>query len=334
MYSKLILSAALLTTLCSCGGRTRSAATHADTIALQPCPVFSGKNALAYIEKQCSFGPRMPGSPAWSQCSEWIASTFQELGCQVERQSTNVTVYNGSTVPCTNIIARLNPDNHDRILLCAHWDTRPWADNDPDPSNHHTPVLGANDGASGVAVLLEMARTISEFSTPLETGIDFVCFDAEDSGTPQWADDDLDLDTSDTWCLGSTYWAQQAAASNYTARFGILFDMVGGRGSTFSMERISEQYASPVMQMLWHLAHQLGYGQFFPLRRGSYITDDHVPVNQIAHIPCIDIVPYHTDGPSVFGPTWHTLSDSPENIDPNVLEAVGQSALQLLYNDN
>ncbi len=332
MYCKLIISAALLATLCSCGERTRGDVTRADTIALQPCPVFDSGSAMDYIGKQCSFGPRVPGTSAWSTCAEWLATTFQELGCEVERQSTSVTVYDGSTVPCTNIIARLNPENHDRVLLCAHWDTRPWADNDPDPSNHHTPVPGANDGASGVAVLLEMAHAITGFSTPLKTGVDFVCFDVEDYGTPEWADDDLN--TGDTWCLGSTYWAQQATASDYKARFGILFDMVGGRGGTFSMERISEQYAAPVMQMFWHLAHQIGYGQFFPLRRGSYITDDHVPVNQIAHVPCIDIVPYHTDGPSVFGPTWHTLSDAPDNIDPNVLEAVGQTALQLLYNDN
>ncbi len=322
----------MLLTLCSCGGRTQSAATRPDTIALQPCPVFDRANAMAYVTKQCSFGPRVLGTVASRNCAEWIATMFQSLGCEVEQQSTEVTAYNGETLPCTNIIARLNPDNLDRILLCAHWDTRPWADNDPDEANHQTPILGANDGASGVAVLLEMARAITQFSSPLKTGIDFVCFDAEDYGTPQWADDDLD--TGNTWCLGSTYWAQQAAAAGYNARFGMLFDMVGGRGSQFAMERISEEYAEPVVQMLWHLAHQIGYGQFFPLRSGGYITDDHVAVNQIAHIPCIDVVPYHTDGPSVFGPTWHTVSDTPENIDPNVLEAVGQSALQLLYNDN
>ncbi len=322
----------MLLTLCSCGGRTQGEASRSDTIALQPCPAFDQTNAMAYVEKQCSFGPRVPGTESSRNCAEWIVTTFQSLGCEVELQSAEVTAYNGETLPCTNIVARLNADNSDRVLLCAHWDTRPWADSDPDPSNHQTPILGANDGASGVAVLLEMARAITQYSSPFETGIDFVCFDAEDYGTPQWADDDMD--TGSTWCLGSTYWAQQAAATNYNARFGMLFDMVGGRGSQFAMERISEEYAKPVVQMLWHLAHQIGYGQFFPLRSGGYITDDHVAVNQIAHIPCIDVVPYHTDGPSVFGPTWHTLSDTPENIDPNVLEAVGQSALQLLYNDN
>ncbi len=319
--------------MCSCGGRTQSDTSRPDTIAMRPCPQFSADSAMLRIVRQCEFGPRVPGTRAWQDCGDWIARAFRDLGCDVEKQKTDVTVYDGSTVPCENIMAHVNPAASDRIILCAHWDSRPWADNDPNASNHHTPILAANDGASGVAVLLEIARSITQCGMPLSTGVDFLCFDVEDYGCPQWAEDDVE-DTSETWCLGSAYWASWAADNNYKARFGILFDMVGGRGSTFSMEGISRHYAEPIVQMLWHIAHQIGYGQYFPLRDGGYITDDHVAVNTVAHIPCIDIVPYHLDGPSSFGPTWHTVSDTPENIDKNVLEAVGQSVLQLLYNDN
>ena len=316
--------------LLSCGGRTKKADLP-DTIAMQPCPEFVAANAVRYIESQCALGPRVPGSQAWRACGDSIVAWFQALGLEVEEQNLNVKVYDGSAVPCRNITARLNPKNYDRILLCAHWDSRPWADNDPNMLNHQKPVPAANDGASGVAVMLELARILAQ-EKPVKTGIDFVCFDVEDYGTPQWADIEQDREES-TWCLGSRAWAEQAAQNNYQARFGILFDMVGGRGSTFSKELLSLHYAQPVVELLWHIAQQLGYGQFFPLSEGSSIVDDHLNVNQVAHVPCIDIIPHHDDGPSPFGPTWHTLNDTPENIDPNVLEAVGQSVLQLIYND-
>lgn len=316
--------------LASCG-RTASSSTQHDTIAMQPCPTFVADNAMQYIEKQCALGARVPGSQAWKACGDSIAAWFAGMGLTVTEQNTTVTVYDGTKVPCRNITASLNTDNTDRILLCAHWDSRPWADNDPNLLNHKTPVMAANDGASGVAVMLELARVLTQAGT-VKTGIDFVCFDVEDYGTPQWAFDGEEREES-TWCLGSKAWCEQAAQNGYQARFGILFDMVGGRGSTFSKELLSNYYAQPIVELLWHIAHQIGYGQFFPLNDGSSIVDDHLNVNQIAHVPCIDIIPYHNDGPSPFGPTWHTVNDTPENIDPNVLEAVGQSVLQLICND-
>ena len=166
---------------------------------------------------------------------------------------------------------------------------------------------------------------------PVEVGVDMVCFDAEDMGVPQWEDDVEE--TSDSWCLGSRFWSEQAAGVNYQARYGVLLDMVGGRGSTFSREMVSRYYADPIVGLLWALANQLGYGHYFPMKDGGYLTDDHVNVNRIARIPCIDVVPHFTEGPSSFGPTWHTVSDTPENIDTNVLMAVGQSLTQLLYNE-
>ncbi len=320
--------------LCACGNATHKSNSSADTIAMSPCPTFMADSAMALIEAQCAFGARVPGTEAHSNCGDWIAATMKGIGLEVREQCVDVTNWEGKTFPCRNIIARYNPSKADRIVLCAHWDSRPWADADPKDANHRQAVMGANDGASGTAMLIQIARTIKDCAVDMRTGIDFIFFDCEDGGTPRWAETDDAEDTSLTWCLGSQAWAAQAFADNYQARFGILFDMVGGRGARFAMEGVSLEYAEPVVQMLWHVAHQLGYGQYFPLKRGAFITDDHVALNQTARIPTLDIVPFIEDGPSVFGPTWHTVSDTPDNIDPNVLEAVGQSVIQLLYNDN
>ncbi len=310
---------------CGSGGDKKE-----DTLPMAECPTFCADSAMKHIEAQCAFGPRVTGTEESKNCAEYIASRFREYGASVEMQPCTVTLWDKSKCDAVNIVASINPENKDRIMFCAHWDSRPWADNDPDEKNHHTPVLGANDGASGVAVMLELCRLLQQ--QPVRTGIDFVCFDAEDMGTPQWAE--TEESTSDTWCLGSYYWATQAFENGYKARFGILLDMVGGRGCVFPREQASVSYAGPVVEMVWYLAQQLGYGHYFPLTDGASLIDDHINVNCIARVPCLDIVPYFTDGPSSFGPTWHTVQDTPENIDPNVLEAVGQTVLQLIYNDN
>lgn len=327
----IILHLSLISLLASCTGRRTSRSTSADTIALAPAPTFSADSALAFIEAQCAFGPRVPGSTAHEACGDWIAAKFTALGATVSQQHTQVTGYDGRPLPCRNIMASMNPEATDRVLITAHWDSRAWADNDRDDANHHTPVSAANDGASGVAVMLEMARVLPQ--QPLVCGVDFVCFDVEDQGTPQWAETDDDEQQS-FWCLGSRYWANEAYANGYSARYAINLDMVGGRGARFEMEGFSCQFASPLVNMVWHLADQMGFGEYFPLRKGGYVTDDHVSVSQLARIPSIDIVPHVSDGHSSFGPTWHTVSDTPENIDPAVLKAVGQTILQLLYNDN
>lgn len=315
----------------SCTGQKQSNTKKADTIALAPCPVFVSDSAMQYVKDQCSFGPRLPESEASAQCGDYIMEKFEQFGTQVSEQFAEVTVYDGSKVSARNIIASINPENPDRILFCAHWDSRPWADNDPNPDNHMKPVMGANDGASGVAVMLEMARVLQQ--SPVKLGIDFVCFDVEDMGTPEWAENEFDSGR-ETWCLGSKAWAEAARNNQYSARYGILMDMVGGRGCTFSKELISQEYAGPIVEMVWKLAGQMGYRHYFPLKDGGYLMDDHVNVNLIAGIPCLDIVPHFTEGPSNFGPTWHTVEDTPDNIDPNVLNAVGQTLVQLIYNED
>ena len=326
LFFGLLASAALL--LASCDGQTKREAPTADTIALSPCPRFSADNAMHFIDEQCLFGPRVTGSEASQQCGDYIVKRFKSFGAEVEEQTGTVTIWDGSNLPARNIIARINPSNPDRILLCSHWDSRPWADNDDDEANHHTPVLAANDGASGVAVMLEICHLLQE--QPVQVGVDIICFDAEDLGTPQWAEDHSDA--SDTWCLGSQLWAERARADGYKARYGILLDMVGGFGATFSREGVSMQLAQPIVNRVWQLAGQLGYRQFFPLTDGGYVTDDHINVNR-AGVPCIDIIPDYREGPSSFGPTWHTVKDTPANIDRHVLEAVGQTITQLIYNE-
>ncbi len=327
---KYILIVILTALLGACGGKSGRNAGGPDTITLAPCPTFNTDTCMKYIQEQCDFGPRVTGSEAAKLCRQYLAGQFRRLGAEVSEQQADVTLWDGSVLPASNIIARLNPGNQDRILICSHWDSRPWADNDEDEQNHRTPVPAANDGASGVAMMMEICRLLQQ--KPIRVGIDFVCFDAEDMGTPQWAE--TEESTSDTWCLGSRFWAERAREEGYRARYGILLDMVGGRGSVFPAEKVSQEYAQPVASLMIRLGNQLGYGHYFPLNReGGYLMDDHVNVNRIARIPCIDIVPYFTDGPSSFGPTWHTVNDTPENIDPNVLEAVGQTLTQLIYNE-
>lgn len=327
-----LLPAALasLMALAACGGKTTQMQKQSDTIALAPCPRFEADSAMLRIKEQCDFGPRVTGSREAQRCGDYIAARFAQYGAQVSQDTVTVTLYDGSTLPARNITASLNPQNPDRLLLCAHWDSRPWADADPEEWKQRRPVMAANDGASGVAVLLELCRLLQQ--QPVRVGIDFVCFDAEDLGAPEW--EQLAPGDDDSWCLGSREWATKARAQGYQARYGILLDMVGGRGSTFSREMISRRFADPVVEMVWRLAHQLGYGSYFPLRDAGTVMDDHVYVNQLARIPCIDIVPYFSSGPSSFGPTWHTTHDTPENIDPSVLGAVGQTLTQLLYNEN
>ncbi len=329
----MILVASALLLFPACKGTTKKG-DAVDTIALAAAPTFDADSAMAYVQAQCDFGARVPGSAAHEACGNWIANKFQSLGAEIIEQRTTVKGYNGQPLPCRNIQARMNPEASDRILITAHWDSRAWADNDRDEANHHTPVIAANDGASGVAVMLEMARLVHE--TGLSYGIDFICFDAEDQGTPQWADDEVEPENEDMgyWCLGSRYWAEQAYAIGYRARYAINLDMVGGRDSRFLMEGYSRNHGRTLVNMVWHLADQLGFGQYFPLRDGGYITDDHVPVILTAGIPAIDIIPNVDDPYSNFGPTWHTVDDTPENIDPEVLRAVGQTLIQLIYNDN
>lgn len=297
-------------------------------------PSFNADSAYAFIKAQCDFGPRDMNSRGHDLCGEWIVSKFKEYGCKVTTQTATLAGYDGTKLRSRNIMASINPEATTRILLCAHWDSRPWADNDPDSANWRKPILAANDAASGVAVMLELARIIGkskdEKAFNKQLGIDFVCFDAEDWGTPQWADV---ADNADSWALGAQYWSKNLP-QGYEARYGILLDMVGGVGAKFYREGMSMQYAPEIVKKVWRAAREVGFGSYFPKEDGGVITDDHVPVNQFAKIPTIDIIPYYADcQQSSFGPTWHTLADNMENIDKNTLKAVGQTLVQVIYKE-
>lgn len=292
-------------------------------------PAFDADSAYSYVAGQVAFGPRVPNSEAHRECGDYLVQQLKRFGAQVDEQCDVVDAFDGTPLQMRNIIGSFQLENRKRLLLCAHWDCRPWADNDPDEKNHHTPVDGANDGASGVGVLLEVARQIQQQQPAL--GVDIIFFDVEDYGVPQFMNE---LSSEGSWCLGSQYWARTPHVTDYNARFAILLDMVGGKGATFYKEGFSEEYASAIVDKVWDKAHAAGYGNYFPKQRGGYVTDDHLPINRIARIPCIDIIPMMTDSElSSFGDTWHTVNDNMEHIDRSTLKAVGQTLLEVIYNE-
>lgn len=291
-------------------------------------PDFNADSAYIYLQEQCDFGPRTMNSTAHDKCEKWIIQKFEQYGCKVTTQKATLNGYDGTPLRSTNIMASYNPEATTRIMFCAHWDCRPWADNDPDSTNWHKPIIAANDAASGVGVMIELARILK--GSGLELGVDFVCFDAEDYGTPQWFEGE---DPGDTWALGAQYFANNLP-EGYAPRYGILLDMVGGVGAKFYREGMSMQYAPAIVKKVWNAARQVGYGSYFPKTDGGMITDDHIPVNQTANIPCIDVIPYYPDcAQSSFGPTWHTIADNMDNIDKNTLKAVGQTMVQVLFTE-
>ena len=291
-------------------------------------PDFNADSAYIYLQEQCDFGPRTMNSTAHDKCEKWIIQKFEQYGCKVTTQKATLNGYDGTPLRSTNIIASYNPEATTRIMFCAHWDCRPWADNDPDSTNWHKPIVAANDAASGVGVMIELARILK--GSGLELGVDFICFDAEDYGTPQWFEGE---DPGDTWALGAQYFANNLP-EGYAPRYGILLDMVGGVGAKFYREGMSMQYAPAIVKKVWNAARQVGYGSYFPKDDGGMITDDHIPVNQTANIPCIDVIPYYPDcAQSSFGPTWHTIADNMDNIDKNTLKAVGQTKVQVLVTE-
>ena len=291
---------------------------------------FNADSAYAFCAAQCQYGPRTMNSEAHEQCGQWIAAQFKQYGYDVELQKADLKGYDGTILKSTNIIARTPQSAKPRILICAHWDSRPWADNDPDSANWKKPVMAANDGAWGVAVMLELARLLQK-NDSANVAVDFVCFDAEDWGVPQWENDG----DADSWALGAQYWAENCSkqvAQSY--QYGILLDMVGGQSARFYREYFSMQHARKIVEKVWQAASAAGYGSYFPTEDGGAVTDDHLPVNEKAGIPCIDIISHYPDcQQSTFGPTWHTINDDMQHIDKNTLQAVGQTLVQLIFSE-
>lgn len=286
-------------------------------------PDFSADSAYDYVAKQVAFGPRTPGSKAQTACAAWLEHSLKEHCDTVYRQVTNVKGGDGKSLPCINLIGSINPSAPNRILLLSHWDSRPWADEDN--ANTGTPIDAADDGGSGTAVLLEIARQTKLQKLPSTWGIDILLTDVEDYGKSEWGED--------SYCLGTQYWAHHPHVSGYRAQYGILLDMVGSRGAQFPMESGSMRMAGNVVQKVWRTAAQAGYSSWFPFAQGSEITDDHVPVNKIAGIPTIDIICLTPDPANPFPAHWHTHNDKMDVIDRETLKAVGQTLLTVIYRD-
>lgn len=284
---------------------------------------FNVDTAMAYLKKQVDFGPRVPGTEPHRQTADWLAATLRSMGAEVtDVPLTTVHPETGAPIPVRNIFGQFNPEAKERVILVAHYDTRPRADEDPEPANRETPIDGANDGASGVAVALEVARNFAMIAPA--HGLDILFADYEDSGTSG---------NDDTWCIGSTLWASQlpyGEASKPT--LGILLDMVGGNDAVFMREYFSETYAPAVNNLVWKAAAEAGHGVRFVNRVGGAINDDHLPLLR-AGIPTIDIIEMHTDGNGGFNPTWHTLADNYDNIDPQTVDAVGNVVLKVILKD-
>lgn len=295
-----------------------------------PVPVFNADSAYNFVEAQVAFGPRVPNSNGHKACGDYLESKLASYGATVISQNVDITAYNGDVLKARNIIAQFQPEKGERILLCAHWDTRPWADSDPDPDMRYTPIDGANDGGSGVGALLEIARQLS--LNPTELGIDIIFFDAEDYGrhADEWRDA---VEGEETWALGSKHWAQNPHVKGYNARFGILLDIIGAPNSKFCLEGYSMYYARNIMAKVWNCANRSGYSEYFSMSEGGMITDDHLHVNRILGIPCIDIINCDVTSPNGFGPYHHTIKDNMDWIDAKTLKAVGQTVLNVIYNE-
>ncbi len=292
-----------------------------------PTPDFNQDSAFQFVKKQVEFGPRVPNSAAHAKCADYLVAKFKEYKADVIVQQADAKAFDGKVLKMKNIIAQWQPEKQNRIMLCAHWDTRPFADQDKTDINK--PIDGANDGGSGVGVLLEIGRQLAVLQPNI--GVDIILFDAEDYGQP---DGGMQQEQQNSYCLGSQYWATNKHKQDYFPRYAILLDMVGAKNATFTMEGGSMHYASNVVKKVWDTALRLGYSSYFVYDQTNPITDDHFYLNTLAEIPSIDIIHYDPATKYHFAPVWHTHNDNIENIDPKTLKAVGQTLLEVVYSSN
>lgn len=325
MYKILII---LLLGFISCSGKATNSGEESNTqeeavgnaslTASSSAHSFNADSAYVYLKKQVDFGPRVPNSEAHRLTGDWLKSELARHGAEVLEQKANLRAFDGTVLHARNIMGRLNPDASRRILLLAHYDCRPWADQDSDPEKRKKPVDGANDGASGVAVLLETARCLK--SAGSELGVDILFVDAEDYGTEG---------NDESWAMGARHFAQNPPIEGYSPECAVLLDMVGGKDAVFPREYFSQGEAPELANKFYAAAAKAGHGSLFPNRIDGAVTDDHLEFLKVG-IPAIDIIEYRPD--TGFNPTWHTADDNIENISPATLKAVGESLLIFLNN--
>ena len=293
---------------CTSQARTQATVVE-DSVKTADVPSFDADYAMRLVNVQCSLGARVPGTEAHRRCADFIVDSLSLIVDSVIEQRAPVTTFDGKKFEIRNIIGEINPMAERRVLLLAHYDCRPWADQDADASRRNQPVMGANDAASGVAVMMALAHALRD--TPLPgLGVDLLFTDLED-----WGDEN----NEDSWALGTQYWAIHQHYHSTRPMFGILLDMVGASGAQFRREYFSQRYAQSVVDLVWDEARKAGFGAYFPQEMGAAVTDDHIAVNK-AGVPCIDIIDMRSGG---FFPQWHTTGDTPSVIDANTLHAVG-----------
>jgi Zn-dependent M28 family amino/carboxypeptidase len=281
-------------------------------------PKVDGDSAYHFIEKQLSFGVRVPGTQSHIQTKDWIVQKMKTYGAEIKIQEFTTSFLTVKNVKAYNIIASINPEKEKRVALFAHWDSRLIAEKDKNSALKDKPIPGAIDGGSGVAVLLEIARQLK--LNPIDLGVDFVFFDAEDQGNES---------LGDSWCLGSQYWAKSVKDNKSKPEFGILLDLVGAKGATYSKEEISARMAGGIQNKIWALASAMGKGNLFINSPIGAITDDHYYVTTIAGIPTVDIIETKPSG--YFSDYHHTHNDNLDALDKDNLASVIQVVLAVIY---
>ena len=332
-YFTHLLSVSMLLSFMACSSEQDQSISSQREIAenqeLIQAPAFSADSAYAFIEQQVTFGPRVPNSEAHLATADFLVNKLESYGAQVQRQKFEAEAFDGTALQLQNIIASFNPEQRKRILLAAHWDTRPFADKDSERSQE--PIDGANDGGSGVGVLLEIARLMQQQAP--EVGVDIILFDGEDYGEPEGYDKSSESSNQVWWCLGSQHWSENKHQKNYMAYYGILLDMVGAKNAKFYREGVSMRAAPSVVKKVWGQAHELGHGRYFVYEDSPEIVDDHIYVNYNAKIPMIDIVEYAPGTDAYFADYHHTHEDNMDIISKETLQAVGETVVNVIYQE-
>jgi glutaminyl-peptide cyclotransferase len=289
-------------------------------------PNFNSDSSYYFVKKQVDFGPRVISTKAWDECSKYLVDKLNSYNAFVKVQEAPIKTYDGKEHVLRNIIASFSVEKNNRIALFAHWDSRHIADHDS--VNTKQPILGANDGGSGVGVLLEIARNLNNQNPNI--GVDIILFDAEDYGQPENSQYPI---MNESWCLGSQYWSKNPHIKNYYAKYGILLDMVGGENARFRYESTSAYYASDILKKVWDMAHKIGYSDYFIFKSSPQIMDDHYYVNTLMAIPTIDIIEFDPSTKTNFNEHWHTHADNMNNVNRKTLKAVGQTVLNVIYSE-
>jgi Zn-dependent M28 family amino/carboxypeptidase len=307
-----MLAATLLMSACSKSDAPATAVTTTD---------FDADSAMSYARQQVAFGPRIPNTEAARKTGDWIVGKLKGTADTVLEQTWTHTTAKGEKLALRNIFARFRPNEKNRVLYLTHWDTRPVADSDPDPANRTKPFDGANDGASGVGLLLAIADALKK--TPPGVGVDLLFVDGEDWG--DFGPPDVDV------LIGSEYFAAHLPSADYKPLYGVLFDMIGDQDLAIYQEGNSINAAPEVVQKVWGQAKQMGYESTFIPQAQNTITDDHVPLIK-AGLRVIDVIDldYGPKNASGVGVWHHAVADKMEHVSAKSLKIVGDVALALL----